>query len=273
MSKMKKLVKGLGLSVIILLCSFAVFPGGIGLDLSAVTVNLSGPLGMVPQAASDALSELGLPTSEINQVLQDIDTQLADIESSMPVEYLPLPLLGGTLEIGLPFIVIDKATLSVGLLNDSILRGIASMVGYSIPQPLVPDMAVDLGGNTANVSADVGLSVFKLTTRVAKHFDLLIAGIELGAGVDFVKGNVLPTVTVNAPGYQTEVDAALDALHLDGLNWSTFATHVSGQVELGPPFLRLVVQAAYQLPISQSSGWWSVKSGIISGKIGLAVRF
>jgi hypothetical protein len=273
-SQKKVLIKGLGLGLIILLYSFAAFPGGIGLDFSVVTVNLSGALDKVSQAASNALAELGLPAQQINQLVQDLDGQVTDIRASFPVEYFPLPLVGGTLEFGLPFIVIDKAVFSGGLLNDSILRGIASTVGYSIPKPLVPNMTIDLGGgDTANISADVGLSVFKFTGRVAKHFDVFIGGVELGAGVDFVNGKATPAVTANAPGHQTELDAALEALHLDGLGWNAFTTNVSGQIELGPPFLRLVLQAAYQLPISQASDWWDIKSGIVSGKIGLAVRF
>ena len=267
------LAAGLVFGVIILLSSFATFPGGVGLDLSVCTVDLSGPFGMVHGAASDALTALGVPPSSTASILSDLDTSLADIEEEYPIEYFPLPLVGGTIEIGLPFIVIDKVVFSGGLINDSLVRGFADMAGYTIPQPIVSDMQVDIGGETANVTADMSLSAFKLTSEVVKHLDLLVAGIELGAGVDLIQGSIVPAVNVIAPPYQTQVDAALAALHLDGFTWTTFAAHVSAQIELGPPFLRLVVQGAYLLPLSEESGWWGIKSGTVSAKIGLVIRF
>jgi len=273
LNKNRVLAKGLVFGVIILLSSFAAFPGGVGLDLSVCTVDLSGPFSMVHGAASDALTALGIPATDAASILTDLDTSLADIEEAYPIEYFPLPLVGGTIEFGLPFIIIDKVVFSGGMINDSMLRGIADMAGYSILQPIVSDMQVDLGGETANVTADVQLSAFKLTSEVVKHLDLLVAGIEFGAGVDLMKGSIVPDVRVTIPGHQTEANAAIDALHLDGLTWTTFAAHVSAQIELGPPFLRLVVQGAYLLPLSEESGWWGITSGTVSAKIGLVIRF
>ena len=273
LNKKRALAAGLVSGVIILLSSFAAFPGGVGLDLSVCTVDLSGPFSLAPQAAGAALAALGVTGSDADQIIQNLNTTLADIEEVYPIEYFPLPFVGGTIEIGLPFIVIDKVVFSGGLINDSLLRGIADMAGYSIPQPLVDGIQVDLGGETANVTADLSLTAFKLTSEVVKHLDLLVAGIELGAGVDLIQGSIVPAVNVIAPPYQTEVDAALAALHLDGFTWTTFAAHVSAQIELGPPFLRLVVQGAYLLPLSEESGWWGIKSGTVSAKIGLVIRF
>ncbi|HDL84781.1 MAG TPA: hypothetical protein ENH11_00335 [Candidatus Acetothermia bacterium] len=273
MNKKYALAKGLLFGIIILLSSFAAFSGGVGLDLSVCTVDLSGPFGLAPQAASAALTALGVTGSNATQLLQQLNTSLADIEEAYPIEYFPLPLVGGTIEIGLPFIVIDKVVFSGGMINDSILRGFANMVGYSIPQPIISGMQVDLGSETANVTADLRLSAFKLTSEVVKHLDLLIAGIELGAGVDLIQGSIVPTITVTASAHQTEVNAALAAIHLDGLTWTTFAAHVSAQIELGPPFLRLIIQGTYLLPLSEESGWWGIKSGKVSGKIGLVIRF
>ena len=273
LNKSRVLAKGLVFGVIILLSSFAAFPGGVGLDLSVCTVDLSGPFSMVHGAASDALTALGIPATDAASILTDLDTSLADIEEAYPIEYFPLPLVGGTIEFGLPFIIIDKVVFSGGMINDSMLRGIADMAGYSILQPIVSDMQVDLGGETANVTADVQLSAFKLTSEVVKHLDLLVAGIEFGAGVDLMKGSIVPDVRVTVPGHQAEANAAIDALHLDGLTWTTFAAHVSAQIELGPPFLRLVVQGGYLLPLSEESGWWGITSGTVSAKIGLVIRF
>jgi len=86
--------------VILLLSSFAAFPGGVGIDLSVCTVDLSGPFGMVHGAASDALTALGVPPSSTASILSDLDTSLADIEEEYPIEYFPLPLVGGTIEFG-----------------------------------------------------------------------------------------------------------------------------------------------------------------------------
>lgn len=267
------LAGGVIFGVILLLSSFAAVSGGGGLDLSICTVDLSGPFGMAPQAVGDALAMLGVTGPDAAQILEDLNTSLADIEGAYPIQYFPIPLVGGTIEIGLPFVVIDRLVFSGGMINDSILRGIADMVGYSIPRPIVSDMQIDIGGETANVTADLQLSAFKLTSEVAKHIDLLVAGIELGAGVDLIQGGIDPTVSVTSPGHQAEVDEALAALHLDGITWRTFAVHLSAQIELGPPFLRLVVQGSYLLPISEDSGWWGITSGTISGKIGVIIRF
>jgi len=273
LNKNRVLAKGLVFGVIIFLSSFAAFPGGVGLDLSVCTLDLSGPFGKVHTAASSALTALGIPTTNAASILTDLDTSLADIEAAYPIEYFPLPMIGGTIEIGLPFIVIDKVSFSGGLINDSILRSIADMAGYSISQPIISDMQVDLGSETADVTADLQLSAFKLTCEVAKHLDLLIAGIELGAGVDLIQGSIVPIVNATAPTHQTEINAAKAALHLDGLTWTTFAGHISGQIELGPPFLRLFVQGSYLVPLSEESGWWGITSGNVSGKIGLVIRF
>jgi len=266
------LAKGLAFGVIILLSSFAAFPGGVGLDLSVCTVDLSGPFSRVHGAASNALTALGISATDAASILTNLDSSLADIEEEYPIEYFPIPLIGGTIEIPLPLIVIDKVAFSGGLINDSLMRGIADMAGYAIPQPIVSG-TVDLGGDTASMTGDVNLSVFKLTSEVVKHLDLLIAGIELGLGIDFIQGNIDPVVNVTAPGHQTAVNAALAELYLDGLTWTTFAAHASAQIEVGPPFLRLVVQGVYLLPIAGESGWWGIVSGNVSGKIGLVIRF
>ena len=271
-AKNATLMKGLIFGVIILLSSFAAFSGGVGLDLSVCTVDLSGPFSRVHGAASNALTALGVSATDAASILTDLDSSLADIEEEYPIEYFPIPLIGGTIEISLPLIVIDKVVFSGGLINDSLMRGIADMAGYAIPQPIVSG-TVDLGGDTASMTGDVNLSVFKLTSEVVKHLDLLIAGIELGLGVDFIQGNIDPVVNVTAPGHQTAVNAALAELHLDGFTWTTFAAHASAQIEVGPPFLRLVVQGAYLLPIAGESGWWGIVSGNVSGKIGLVIRF
>ena len=270
LNKNRVLAKGLVFGVIFLLSSLVAFPGGVGLDLSVCTVDLLGPFSMVHGAARDALTALGVSATDATSILEYLDTSLADIEEAYPFEYFPLPLIGGTIEVGLPFIIIDKVVLSGGLITDSLVRGIAEMAGYTISQP-VSGEELGLGSEMANLTADLSFQAFRLTTEVVKHLDLIVAGIELGAGVDLVQGSIIPEV--NWPEYQAKVNAALTALHSDGLTWTTFAGHVSAQIELGPPFLRLVVQGAYLLPLSEESGWWGITSGTVSAKIGLVIRF
>lgn len=273
MNKRRTLTSGITAVLIISLVPLAVFAGGIGLNLSVCTVDLSGPWSQIPQAASDALAAFGVGASDAAQVLEDLNTSLSDIAEAIPIALFPVPFVGGSIEFDLPFVVIDGLRISGGVFNDALLTGLGSIVGIAIPQPIGTDMQFDTGEGTLDLSADLYFSTFKLTTEVVKRLDLLAAGIEFGAGVDLVQGRIGPVVDVSFPGHQSEVDAAEAALHLDGLTWSTFAVHTCVQLEIGPPFLRLTVQGALMLPLSESSGWWAIRSGRLSGSIGLVIRF
>jgi len=273
LTKRMALVNGTAIALTMLFVPFAAFAGGLGVNLSICTLDLSGPWSQIPQAASDALDALGISATDADQVLQNLNTSLADIAETIPIELFPIPLVGGSIEFDLPFVVIDGLRISGGIFNDALLAGIGSMFDVAIPYPIGTDVEFDAGGGTVDLSAELYFSTFKLTTEVLKRLDLLVLGIEFGAGVDLVQGTIDPAVDVDFPGHDAEVDAAKAALHLDGITWSTFAAHTFVQLEIGPPFLRLVLQGALMLPLSESSGWWTIRSGRLSGNIGLVIRF
>jgi hypothetical protein len=264
--------KVVGTLVILLLISFSGIAGGIGVGLSFYTLDLSSTLAQIPTAVSDSLDALGISGVDKSTILADLATTLTQIETGFPVSSTPIPLLGGSIGISLPFIVVDELRISGGILNDSLLRGMATLFDLALPSPLF-DETIDTGLGTGTITADLSLSTFMISTELVKRFDLIIAGIELGVGVDLIQGSVVPQVEAVLPGFQPEVDAALAALHLDEFHWSVFATHVSLGMELGPPFLRLFARGQILIPISHSTGWWPFAMGSIAGSIGMVIRF
>ena len=262
----------MGTLVLLLFISFSGLAGGIGAGLSFYTLDLSPTMAQIPTAVSDSLDALGIAGADKSTILADLETTLAQIEADFPVSSTPIPLLGGSIGISLPFIVVDELRISGGILNDSLLRGIADLFDLELPSPLF-DETIDTGQGTGTITADLSFSTFMLSSELVKRFDLIIAGIELGVGVDLIKGSVVPQVEAVLPGFQPEVDAALAALHLDEFHWSVFATHVSLGMELGPPFLRLFARGQILIPISHSTGWWLFAIGSISGSIGMVIRF
>ena len=264
--------KIVGILVLLLFISFSGLAGGIGAELSFYTLDLSPTISQIPTAVSDSLDALGISGAAKSTILADLDATLAQIEADFPVSSTPIPLLGGSIGISLPFIVVDELRISGGILNDSLLRGMANLFGLALPSPLF-DETIDTGLGTGTITADLSFSTFMLSTELVKRLDLIIAGIELGVGVDLIQGSVVPQVDPVLPGFQPEVDAALATLHLDEFHWSVFATHVSLGIELGPPFLRLFARGQILLPLSQSSGWWPLSMGSISGSIGVVIRF
>jgi len=262
----------MGTLVLLLLISFSGLSGGIGAGLSFYTLDLAPTMAQIPTAVSDSLDALGISGTDKSTILADLDATLAQIEADFPVSSMPIPLLGGSIGISLPFIVVDELRISGGILNDSLLRGMASLFDLELPSPLF-DETIDTGLGTGTLTADLSLSTFMLSSELVKRFDLIIAGIELGVGFDLIQGSVVPQVEAVLPGFQPEVDAALTALHLDEFHWSVFATHVSLGVELGPPFLRLFARGQILIPISHSTGWWPFTISSLSGSIGMVIRF
>jgi hypothetical protein len=258
--------------VLLLLISFSGLAGGIGAGLSFYTLDLSPTMAQIPTTVSNSLDALGIAGADKSTILANLETTLAQIEADFPVSSTPIPLLGGSIGISLPFIVVDELRISGGILNDSLLRGTAGLFGLALPSPLFNE-TIDTGLGTGTITADLSLSTFMLSSELVKRLDLIIAGIELGIGVDLIQGSVVPQVEAVLPGFQPEVDAALAALRLDEFHWSVFATHVSLGMELGPPFLRLFARGQILIPISHSTGWWPFAIGSISGSIGMVIRF
>jgi len=257
--------------------------GGISFGIPFYTVDLTETLELIPQTVSDSLdaldtwlTDLGMPITEIDDLLSDIDSSITDYLSAieeLPTASFPIPLVGGSIEFGLPLVVIDGIRLSGGILNQTILFGAADLLNLGVPNSI--DGQIEIDGSTTTYTIAPSFSTFMLSTDVIKRLDLVIAGISFGAGVDLIQGEIgLATPIIDlidppSPGFQS----VLDALHLDGLSWSAFAAHASLGVEVGLPFLRLVGEARFMLPISQTPGSWKIKVGQWAGSVGLVIRF
>lgn len=267
MIKRASLLRGAILVGLVLLIPSSTLAGGIGLSIPFYTLNLTETLGRVPIAVDEALGALGVPEADADEIVAELEAVLLDFPG-----FLPVPLLGGSIEFSLPFVLIDGLRLSGGFLNDQILRGAAGLFGLAVPQPLI-DEEFESNGFEASVTADLSFSTFMLATEIVKRLDLLIAGINLGLGVDLIQGEITPAVDIDAADYQEEVDAALAELHLNEIYWTVFAVHGALGIEVGPPFLRTRAEVRFLLPLSRTTGWWEIDVGGLSGSVGLVIRF
>jgi hypothetical protein len=259
-----------GLLVGVVLClslSGAAAATGIAFGLHGYTLDLGAALARVPQAVEAALTAVGIPEEEIAQAIGEMEEGLGEVPTQVPV-----PLLGGAIEVGLPLVVIDGVRLSGGLLNDGITRGLAGLFGVEIPQPLAEGTFGE-GEGAGTYSADLAFSASLLSAEAVKRFDLVLLGFVLGLGLDVVQGQVTPLLDVDVPGHEAEVEAALAALHLDELRWSAFALHGGVGIELGPPFLRLFAEARFLVPLGGSTGFWGLRPGDLGFSLGMVIHF
>ena len=255
--------------------------GGISFGVPFYTVDLTETLVRIPVIVDDSLDaldlwlqDLGMPTTEIDTLLGDINNSIADFISNIEeisITSFPIPLVGGSIEFDLPLGVIDGIRLSGGILNQAILFEAADLLNLDVPHSI--DGQIEINGSTTEYTIAPSFSTFMLSTEVIKRLDLVIAGISFGAGLDLIQGEIgLATPIIIEPvsaGFQS----VLDALDLDGLSWSAFAAHASFGVEVGLPFLRLAGEARFMLPISQTPGSWQIKVGQWAGSVELAIRF
>ena len=266
--------------LLIALVAMSASCGGISFGVPFYTVDLTETLVITSQIVDSSLDaldvwlqDLGMPTTEIDALLSDINNSItnfiSDIEE-LSITSFPIPLVGGSIEFGLPLFVIDGIRLSGGMLNQAILFEAASLLNLDVPHSI--DGEIEINGSTTEYSIVPLFSTFMLSTDVIKRLDLVIAGVSFGAGLDLIQGEIgldPSIIDPESPGFQS----VLDELHLDGLSWSAFAAHVSFGVEVGLPFLRLAAEARFMLPISQTPGYWKIKVGQWAGSIELAIRF
>jgi len=256
--------------------------GGITFGVPICTLALSGPLDRVSIAAWDAyaaveaaLIDLGLSADDLDEIRARIGEsiqQVDDVASTVP-PLVPIPLIGGTIEVSLPLIIIDAIRFTGGLLNDGLLRSALGLAGIEIPAPLL-EMTFDGGGDSAGATIDVAFSSWLLSTDVVKRFDLVVLAVTIGAGVDLARGEIRPLVDIEVPTeFEGAVGDALTALHLDGMSWSTFAVHGVVGLEIGPPFLRLYGDVRFLLPVSVGGGWWDLRAGGLAAVLGVVIRF
>ncbi len=266
----------------ILLCGLPAAAGGLYFGVPIFTLDLSTTLTQLPIAvhgAFDALEatfiDLGVPPAELGEIRAQFDDTLAGIgefTNEFPA-WVPVPLIGGGIEFGLPLLVIDGIRISGGLLSESLVRSISDMAGFEIPQPLA-DFDLEIGEYLGNVTADLEFSAWALSTEVVKRLDLLILALNLGAGLDLLGGEILPRISYDLPAEMAGgVAEALNALHLDELSWSAFAVHGMIGFELGPPFLRLYGDVRWMMLLSQDEEWWGIRPGPVSALLGFVIRF
>jgi len=253
----------------------SIFPLVYGLDVEETLAGVPAAVDAAVAAFADTLVEEGLPEAVVNDMMAALGGRIADLEagiSGLPT-VCPVPLLGGSLELAIPLIVVDGVRLAVAGISDGIVRDVAALVGFEVPSPLF-DVAFDTDGEHFAFTGDVAFTSWLAVTEGVKRFDLLLAALELGTGVAWIQGSVTPLLAINAPSeYEAALESALDALALDEISWSTFALSGSVGLELGLPFLRIQARMYGLIPISQSTGQWLIRTARWSMSIGLGVRF
>jgi len=276
-------VTAIALGMVILSAAIAV-AGGLYLGLPCYTLDLSATFARVPVAMNDAtaaigeaLSDMGFSPLEIAVILDGFEEASDAVEVGLPAfpTLVPVPLIGGGIEIGLPLLVIDGLRFTGGGLADSMIRAVAEVAGSPIPQPLF-DVLIDVDeiALEGNASMDIEFSSWMLSTEAVKRFDLLLLGVTLGGGLDVIHGRVTPILDIDvASDYASAVSDTLAALRLDEIFWSAFAAHVGIGFEVGLPFLRLYADLRFLMPLSQNESWWSVRVGSFSGLFGFAILF
>ncbi len=259
-----------------------VVAGGVTFGVPISTLDVSGALDRVPIAVDTVFAELeealidsGLSQADLDEIRDRIDEsleQVGDLAEALP-PFLPVPMLGGTIEISLPLILIDGLRFTGGLMNEGLARSVARLAGIEIPEPLF-EVSFDSPEFTGSATVDVALSSWMLSTDVVKRFDALVLALTLGGGIDLIGGEISPLVDLDVPpGFEDDVADALAALHLDELTWSTFAVHGVVGLEIGPPFLRIYGDLRFLLPISEGDGWWDLRSGGLAAVLGVVIRF
>jgi len=266
----------------ILLHAAMVAAGGVTFAIPVTTVDLGGAIGRLPIAADGAwdavepvLIDLGLSQADLAEVRQRVDESIGQVEamaSTLP-PLVPLPMIGGTIEVSLPVPVIDGFRLTAGWLDDRLLRGVLGLAGAEVPDPLF-DETFDWNGGSAAATIDASFSTWMFSTDLVARLDLLVLALSFGAGVDLLGGAIRPDVAFDVPAaYREAVDGALAALHLDEWTWATFAVHGVVGFEIGPPFLRLYGDVRLLLPLSERESWWTLRAGGLAAVLGLVIRF
>ncbi len=269
------------------LCGFlihaaTVVGGGVTFGVPIYALDVSGALDRVPIAVEaafaeveEALVDLGVPPDDLEEVRERIDetlVQIDDFARTFP-SLLPVPLLGGAVEISLPLVVVDSLRFTGGVLNDGLVRGAARLAGAEIPQPLF-DETFDSEGFSGSATIDVAFSSWLLSTDVVKRFDALVLALTLGGGIDLIGGEIRPLIDLDVPPeLEGGVADALAALHLDEMAWSSFAVHGVVGLEIGPPFLRLYGDVRFLLPLSGTASWWDLRPGGWAAVLGVVIRF
>jgi len=268
-------LRGAALLVLVLLIPGFAFAGGVEFGVPFYTLDLTETIGeKVPEALREILGA-EIDPEDINAILdiyEGLITELEELPAGFFVANLPVPLIGGAIEFPMPIPLIDGLWISGGFLNDRLVKAILAGSGITFPLEIRLEMGSGAGELFIDATIDPVFSTFMLSTELVKRLDLLLAGIEIGLGIDLIRGGLAPGVVINSASYGG-VPINLDLSYLDEFTWSGFAAHGLLGLEIGPPFLRLFAQGRFLIPITQSSSLWGVKLGHFAGGIGLAIRF
>jgi hypothetical protein len=265
-----------------LLTGPAMMAGGLYLGVPVYTLDLSIALTQLPLAADAAFDileamaiDLGVSPSQVAELRSRFEEALAGVESfasGLP-SWIPVPLVGGGVEVGLPLGLIDGVRVTGGWLSEDLARSVARAAGVDIPQPLA-DFTLDIGTSQGHVAADLTFSAWGFSTEAIKRWDLLILALNFGAGIDLFGGVIRPQIVVELPPDMIDgATSALGALHLDEMTWSGFAVHGMMGFELGPPFFRLYGDLRWTIAVSQDENWWGLRPGPLSALLGFVIRF
>jgi hypothetical protein len=250
------------------------FAGGIEFGMPFYTLDLTETIGEeVPDAIREILGT-EIDQSDIDAIVDIYEGLIHDLEDAPAGSLLanfPVPLIGGAIEFPMPMPIIDGLRISGGFLNDQLGKSILANSGIEFPLYLSFGMGEGTEQLFIDATIDPAFSTFMLSTELVKRLDLLIAGIEIGLGVDLIRGGLAPGIDVNA--YYGGDQVMIELPHPDGFTWSGFTAHGLLGLEIGPPFLRLFAQGRFLIPMAQSSGWWGINLGNLAGGIGLAIRF
>ncbi len=268
--------------------SMAGVAGGLGFGFPFYTLNVLPALEQAPavidqaaQAWEVALIAEGLPPEVAGELAAEIEAVGDGISASIPawvagtsgilLQAVPVPHLGGALEFDLPFVVLDTLRFEAGWLSESFALSALHWAGIDPGFDVWP-IVVDWDEAVLSVAPE--LRSVMLSTDVAKRIGLLVADVDLGFGVDWMCGRIVPGITVLGGEFQETLGVLIAGLHLESLRWSAFAVHGSIGIGIGPPFLRLYARIKGTAPITQSvSGGWPVTLGELSGSVGMVIRF
>lgn len=262
----------------------AMMGSAVGLELGCemVGIDVAGAYDRVPEALGSSfdavtrlLADRGIPPSEIARLTAEFATVVADVSSTLGSfpSAIPVPLLGGGIEIPLSLLIMDGVRVSGGILNRAIVHGVAAAAGLSIPSPLFAE-TFDVGGESVRVAVDADLSAWSISVAAVKRLDLWLAAVQFSAGAGYSAGEVAVDVVRDAPAaWAGGIDEALAAVHLDEIRWAAFTTHVGARLEVGFPVFRLFAEARLVVPLAQRIGWWSLDVARWSGTLGVVIRF
>ncbi|MBN1858768.1 hypothetical protein JW848_06140 [Candidatus Bipolaricaulota bacterium] len=262
--------------------------GGLGFGFPFYTINVLPAVEQAPvimdqaaEAWEAALIADGLPPEVARGLAAEIEAVGDQIAASIPswttgtpgilLQAIPIPHIGGAIEFGLPFVVLDTLRFEAGWLSETLVLKALDLAGLGSG---LEDWPLVIDWDEALLWVEPEVRSMVLSTDVAKQIGLLVADIDLGIGVDLIAGRVLSGISVEGGLFQETIHVLISELQLESLRWTAFAVHGSIGIGIGPPFLRLYARLRGMVPISQSvSGGWAISIGGLSGSVGMVIRF